>query len=649
MQKLERPTVEKAFAAGYHSEKLNGASHTVHNLGKDASVIAAALPIQREGLERDIRDSLLYGVDIRPYEDADRVFGSFATRGDKIFIWTQGDPQGQVAKVRNLGWEQALRKPDDPANFILYAAQDKVALLPRIIQFSQREDSDHNVFILDDSLKNLEDAKMELDQHEKPRKIHYVWINRDGNWRDTLPTHITTVNTLTEYREYVDRIRNGDPVVHIADLDGTIIDPKQTETSRRKAVIAAITERVVFSKKQRPRYKQFNGFYILDDGKSVKLTDGSDIPLVESNGYHTEIWRIKNEYLAKAFVLDGKNRPTTRSWQELGGYRGVLQLMQSMQEYRRRLSEVGFPVPQDAQFMIARNKDGTFFPIEIVKDYGQSMADVFIKETDSEKLRATSEILETSYPLFMAKDIGADVKPANFVKDSQGNMTHIDPFPVIMRDETTGEVSTEWPRIETAEIQEFLYRTHITPLAIGYRFYQELCQIDVGMRSMYRQQIEGVLNEWQKAGRIPHDLVDSIHQAMYQSTSQYLDQILEGKIDQNSGFEEIEKDIKAHADRNEHPIYALREMGFLLSEFLLKNGYNMDTVVTMALDYIASQLDSQDVDNITNAVTNVPTHLRLLTLIRKLTHLSHTSSKPGRKEIVAYNVIKHITEQIHNL
>ena len=53
-----------------------------------------------------------------------------------------------------------------------------------------------------------------------------------------------------------------------------------------------------------------------------------------------------------------------------------------------------------------------------------------------------------------------------------GKVVHVDPLPVFMEHE--GIVLTEWPPITAPEIQDFLRVTHLTPMAIGYRFYQEL-------------------------------------------------------------------------------------------------------------------------------------------------------------------------------
>src|SRR5579871_700093 len=216
MSTIERPmtreAVSQAFDAGYHSEDLQGATHSVHDLTRDAAAIATALQpaeaVQTQ-MEASIRNALLYGVEVHPFEDADSTFGDFSLHGDTILLWTQGDHQAQVAKVRNLGWEAGLRNPRDRGNFIVYASQSKAELLPTMLDYAQQREVEQ-IFIADDTQKQLETAHDVIQKQQEgtyggPR-IHFVLVNR-GEEVAELPEYMTQVHSLTEYREYVDTQR----------------------------------------------------------------------------------------------------------------------------------------------------------------------------------------------------------------------------------------------------------------------------------------------------------------------------------------------------------------------------------------------------------------------------------------------------------
>lgn len=321
-----------------------------------------------------------------------------------------------------------------------------------------------------------------------------------------------------------------------------------------------------------------------------------------------------------------------------------MNLIDMLNAYRKKLADLDFPIPRDAKFLPARSQDGKFFPVEVVSDHGENLERVFLHGTPDEKRAMVRDILEASYPLFMAKGIGADVKPANFVKTPNG-IVHIDAFPVIMVNDS-GEVTTEWPRISAPEIQDFLYKTNLTPLAIGYRFYQELCQLNPGMRSFYRQTIMDTVQSWQSDGRISAEMADAINETMYPKTSKILDQVLSGQIGLHIGFAEINQELNAYTQRGEHPIYAIREMAFLLSEFLLHNGYDMNQLSQNALSYVAKERSTEYADIIKRRVDKANADTKFLTVIRALTHLSNDSYTPGADEETAYSIIRNLTEAV---
>ncbi len=637
---------QQAFLQGYHSERLPDAPHTVHSLRADAAAIAAALPEQNPEVEAAIHKALLHGIDVAPYEDAHRVFGNFATQGDGIYVWTTGDPRAQVTKVQKLGWDPALRNPDRPGDFIVYAAQDKHTVLPPMLNYIERTSRPRSpVVILDDDPNNLVQAHTAINTHGPlADRTHFVLMDRQGR-HTNLPPFITPISSLAQYNEYIDGTRSsGSPVVHITDLDGTIIDPKASADSRQQAVIATLTQGISFSEAPRLTPKPFHDFHILDGSQKLVVT-GNYKPTTPdtTTGHQARIFRA-GDTLVKALAAEDDHRLPTPEWQELGGHKGTINLIEMLSIYRKKLGELGFPIPPDVRFFPARSQDGKFFPVEVVRDHGENLERVFLHGTPDEKRTMVREILEASYPLFMAKDIGADVKPANFVKGHNG-IIHIDAFPVIMVNDS-GEVTTEWPRITAPEIQDFLYKTNLTPLAIGYRFYQELCQLNPGMRSFYRQTIMDTVQGWQTSGKISVEMANAIGETMYPKTSRILDQVLSGQIGLHAGFTEINQELNAYTEKGEHPIYAIREMAFLLSEFLLHNGYDMNQISQNALSYVSREHSEEYADTIRRRVDKASADTKFLTVIRALTHLSNDSYVPGQDEETAYNIIQDLTEKI---
>lgn len=644
MPTIERDQAHNAFSAGYHSERHAGAQHAVHNLHRDAAAIVGHLPENADAHVEDVWNALLYGIDVRLYEDSDAVLENLVSSGDSIVIWSLGDRQAQVAKVRNAGWEASLRNPQDTDNFRVVAGEDKMPFLPMIASFSQNRRGNDQLFILDDKVANLTDARLTLHECPTDMRIHYVWINRTGTSLHPLPEGIVEVASLTEYEAYVQQQRqNGETVTHALDLDATLIDPKGSEDSRRNAVTKTLTEGHIYTRIGRPSFRRLNGLYIVDhDDVFLKINEGNVVN-PDFAGHQAHIYEA-NGHLVKVFANDVTHRPETLNWKTLGGFRGAKSLAHDMTLYRQKLRESGFPVP-NAEFMVARDHEGNFVPIEVVPRLGQSLQEIFLTGSREDRLSTAGRILEVSRPVLLADGIGADIKPANFVDDKNGGLVHIDPLPMIMRDDE-GRVITEWPPITAPEIADFLSRTHLSPQAIGFRFYQELCQLDVRNRSAYISLIENTMQEWYEKEYINEETKTRIMDAVVPYESRTLEAILEKRMDTMTGFGYISQNIDEYTQREEHPIYALREMGFLLSERLLSDGVDVDRAVQTGLDVIEERLGVEFREKVSRTVDGVPHDLKFLTIIRKLTHLSQADWRMGNEERAALNVITSVTEMV---
>ncbi len=641
MVKIERSISEQAFDFGYHSEKLPGAAHTIHNLKKDAEAMCGFLSIDPAVDAKAVWNAMIFGAEYCRYDDADRVLQQFADIGDTTLIWTLGDPVSQVFKIRSLGWDSALKNPLDPGNFKVYAAEDKLPILPWLSEYAGRRNC-QTIYVVDDKLKNIQSARRILGD-----RANYVWIHRADEIAPEDIDGIFVVHSLTEYQQLVQEKRNeGEEVAHILDLDGTLIDPDSTYTSRKDVVVETISEGKIYERLKRSKMRPFNGFYILDtDGHFLKMT-GGEVTSPDFSGHQAHIYR-SNGSLVKAFAWEDAHRPETKDWQELGGYRGAKNLIKTLRNYRNLLKKTGLPVPPDADFLLARDKKGKFLVVEVVSDLGKSVQEEFFTGALEARQAITKKILETAFPVFLANGLGIDAKPANFVVDGRGQYIHIDPLPHIMV-EDDGTVWTEWPRIEAQGIQKFLYETHLTPLAIGYRLYQELCQVDPAHRSAYQQSMTDVLLQKVQTGHLTGEQFDAIRDAIEPLSSRIIVDILKGKQTVEKGFLDIHEFLATDVIHRVHPIYAIREMSFAVSEYIADNDALQQKLCQQALRIVFSRLGKERCEKIQTSLRGVPENIHYLTILRKLTHLSATDWVAGADEETALYILEETVREVDN-
>jgi hypothetical protein len=300
------------------------------------------------------------------------------------------------------------------------------------------------------------------------------------------------------------------------------------------------------------------------------------------------------------------NNPNAAGQKYAGSYDEARGLVGLMERYRDRLIAIGFPVPsaEEAIFSVGQlEASGAFVPVESVKNFGIDLEGLLAGADDQGKTNIVRMILEVSYPVLMAENIGADIKPANFVVSRETDqLLHIDPLPVLMLDENTGLALTEWPPIMAPEIQDFLRVTHLTPMAIGYRFYQELCQCDPASRSLFQRAITDVLNGWVGDGRIDREVAEQVMMAMVPESSRILAQMMAGEMSKAAGEGAIRGYIEDLSAPGSHPIYALREMAFLVTEQFLDKKVNFDTVTALALETVRRELGAAKGGKIEQAV-----------------------------------------------
>lgn len=296
---------------------------------------------------------------------------------------------------------------------------------------------------------------------------------------------------------------------------------------------------------------------------------------------------IEFSLLNKVFCINASdNRPTTPDWIQSGGREGAEALVQQMTAYRQRLKSVGFPVPQGEVFTISlRAEDGLYYPAQICYEQGKINAEIEMKRAgnDLEMTLLTNEILDLSLPLFLTDGLGADLKPANWVRITRsdsvrlGRLVHVDPLPVLMYDSAKKTVVTEWPEIEDLSLQDFLYQTHLSILSLGYRLYQECCQVLPAKRSLFLKTIQEKIDQWERTSKINSKLADLVKNSLVPQTSQLLGDFLQGKRNKIT-LEEINRQIEGLENKNWPPIYHLREMAFLIAEQELRRHDNHKAV-----------------------------------------------------------------------
>jgi len=146
---------------------------------------------------------------------------------------------------------------------------------------------------------------------------------------------------------------------------------------------------------------------------------------------------------------------------------------------------------------------------------------------------------------------------------------------------------------------------------------------------------------------IPLETAQQIANIMNPVSSQVLSRILNNTEKTSTEFSQIRSYIDTLEQKQQHPIYWLRELAFTLTEHILKNSpQDLKKTLTTALTVIESQLGKPKAEKIKQACQAVPDDVKLITIIRKLTHLSADDWRAGPEENCALDCIEEITKTL---
>lgn len=214
-------------------ERRNGQTNhrdvAVALLGQHSSLVPN---LSREVLRMPTRQHLYDGA-----EDTLRELLKQNGKQDRIIIWTQGNPTGQLWKVGMSGLG-ALRKEHGRERFGIHAAEDKIATLPKLLN-ELNEHGSTRVVIVDDKAKNIAKvahvAESWRQNHPTANvEVVPVWINQ-GRTKDQVPEGTTleefkaTHHTVEDIRELQAMQATGKRTAWLIDWDHTL-----NETARAK-------------------------------------------------------------------------------------------------------------------------------------------------------------------------------------------------------------------------------------------------------------------------------------------------------------------------------------------------------------------------------------------------------------------------------
>lgn len=200
-------------------------------LGQQSSLVPH---LSREVLRMPTRQHLYEGA-----EDTLRQLLEQSGEQDRIVIWTQGNPTGQLWKVGMSGLG-SLRRTYGRERFSIHAAENKIETLPGLLDKLTTSGSDR-VVIVDDKAKNIANvaavaAAWQQIHPENPVKIVPVWINQ-GRTKNQVPQGTTleeftaTYHTITDIRELQALHTEGQRTTWLIDWDHTL---NETEHAKER-------------------------------------------------------------------------------------------------------------------------------------------------------------------------------------------------------------------------------------------------------------------------------------------------------------------------------------------------------------------------------------------------------------------------------
>lgn len=651
-----------AFDAGYHTPNSEGQ----HNLEIDSKAIyrylltadqldSIAYPdLPLIGVTQDeIRAALFYGVEAKPFEGVEQVLWEITNNSeDDFYIWTQsGNVDAQIGKIRSNRWDETYTNPFRNDNFSVVVSTNKFEQLERIIERSYRRGK-IPVVLVEDDINNIVTAMTFCDRMQLPFPIQFVYmdhpaIRKPDHQRilDMLPPGVLRIEHLGEITEVANKIRQTPQakVSYICDMDGTLVDPRANKGSRRNAVVNAAANGKRYIERGEPRFHPVNGIFVVR-GKASDYDVPPPHAGIRRVGAQAEV-TIVDEKILKILAERDNLRPKTKVWETNGGHDGAARLEKTMYGYYKKLKKLGMPVPEGVQMYVGRNSE-KFFVVEYSPLVGTvSLEEELLStEDDTRKVEIIHEMLDATRPVLLTEDVGADIKPKNFIRNRQGKPVYIDFLPVIGMNPDTNQPLTEWPPVPSGSLDAFLSYTHFTEQALAFRVAQELCQMDPRHRTLYKTSI------WRWAERnLNSSQLLELRRNLYPTSSSVYELIL-NKFDHISQpYMEIEDYMLHLSESGMHPIYHIRDMAFALSECASDNLTEEEMAELVEFSHRTFHELSND-DELSNevwsSVQRVPLPLKFLTIVRRLTHLSSTHYSFDHRDKLALEIIKCATAKL---
>lgn len=205
------------------------------------------------------------------YPGTHEVIDNLLDQGDRIVIWTQGDPKLQSWKIATSGLSNLRKgeKAHNRSNFIFFAAEDKIPAIPEIISKYSPTKTDlagsfffRGAVIVDDKAHNIVDAQKIVSESRKAGvlptaeqlPVNFVWMRHElGRSKDVLPEGVNIdalLNTcsvardpqdLLAIRERQDRNKN---LLWLLDVDHTILHTSGWRNNHYQTIAEALNQQI---------------------------------------------------------------------------------------------------------------------------------------------------------------------------------------------------------------------------------------------------------------------------------------------------------------------------------------------------------------------------------------------------------------------
>jgi len=203
------------------------------------------------------------------YHGTHEVVSNLLAQGDRIVIWTQGDPQLQAWKIATSGLS-TLRKGEkarNRPNFIFFSAEDKIPAVPEIISKYLRTKTSmtdefffRRALIVDDKAHNIVAAQNIVTESRKAGilptaeelPINFVWMRHElGRSKDVLPEGInmdtllnscSVANSPADLLTIRERHNQDKNLLWLLDVDHTILNTSGWRNNHYQTIAEALNQ-----------------------------------------------------------------------------------------------------------------------------------------------------------------------------------------------------------------------------------------------------------------------------------------------------------------------------------------------------------------------------------------------------------------------